>query len=183
MSEADKYMDEGFKKMSEDFTVSYDKSFWEQARVNLENDSLDDAFRNAATNFAAPIGGGMDFAMESLGDAFIDDAFKDAAAQSSVTYKAEFWEQMEADMPNLQMDEAFHFASTELKVNYNPAFWGEANIALEKEGLHYEYQTAYWNEAKMLLDKADRKVFFLKWLGAASVLLLFSLFLPEYSLE
>ena len=174
MSDADKYMDDSFRKMSEEFKVSYDKSFWEEAKAKLENDSLDSAFRDAAAQFSAASIGGMELASESLSDAFMDEAFKEAANKMSVTYDAAYWSQMEASQPDLQMDEAFHTASKELKASYNPAFWGDADIALQQEGLHYEYDSAYWNEAKELLDKADRKSFFRRWAGVAVLLLLIS---------
>lgn len=165
-------MDDSFKKMSEEFKVSYDKSFWKEAQAQLENDSLDSAFRVAADQSASMAGFAQ--ASELLGDAFMDDAFKDAAAQTSVAYDSAYWQQMEASMPELQMDEAFFAASKETKASYNPIYWGAANSALEKEGLHYEYQSAYWNEAKTLLDKEDRKVFFTKWAAVAVLLLLIS---------
>lgn len=174
MSDANKYMDESFRKMSEEFKVSYDKSFWEEAKAKLENDSLDSAFREAAAQFSAASIGGMELASESLSDAFMDEAFKEAASKMSVTYDAAYWSQMEANQADLQMDDAFHTASKELKASYNPAFWGDADIALQQEGLHYEYDSAYWNEAKELLDKADRKSFFRRWAAAAVLLLLIS---------
>lgn len=173
MSKENQNMDDSFKKMSEDLNVSYNKSFWEDARADLENDALDNAFRDAA---ALPgTTAGMDLASESLGDAFMDDAFQEAAEQVSATYSNAYWTGMEAAQPDLEMDEAFLDASKELKASYSPAFWGAANSALEKEGLHHEYNATYWNEAKTLLDNADRKSFFTKWTGLAGVLLLVSL--------
>ena len=92
----------------------------------------------------------------------------------AVNYDSAFWNQLQEDMPTLQMDDAFASASKNIKANYHPVYWGAANTALEKEGLHYEYQSAYWDEARNLLDKADRRVFFTKWTGVAAVLLLIS---------
>lgn len=168
-------MDESFRKMSEEFKVSYDKSFWEDAKVKLENDSLDSAFREAAAGFM-PLAGGVDFPSESLGDTFMDEAFRDAAQQMTVSYDSAYWEQMQAAEADLQMDESFHAASKEIKASYNPAYWGAADIALQNEGLHYEYKSQFWDEARDLLDKADRRSFFTRWGGVAAVLLLLSLF-------
>lgn len=173
MGEENKHMDDSFKKMSEDLNASYDSSFWQDAQANLENDALDEAFRNAAGQSGSTAGIGL--AAASLGDAFMDDAFQEAATQVSATYTSAHWEALQAAMPDLQMDDAFTDASKELKASYSPAYWGAANSALEKEGLHYEYNSAYWNEAKTLLDSADRKSFFTKWTGVAGILLLISM--------
>lgn len=174
MSEENKYMDESFKKMSEEYKATYHKSFWEDAKAQLENDALDNAFREAAAQYvpASFVGLGT----ESLGDAFMDDAFREAAANVSVTYNQMYWQQMEAAEPDLQMNDAFFEAAKSTKANYNPIYWGEADIALQNEGLHYEYQSAYWKEARELLDRADRKTFFTKWSAVAAALLLFSFF-------
>lgn len=172
MSEANKYMDDSFRKMSEEFKASYDSSFWEQAKVQLENSSLDDAFRQAADNVSSFAS--ADIASESLADAFMADAFKDAAAKVAVTYDSEFWDEMSEAEAELNMDDAFSSASKKIKANYNPVYWGDANSALEEEGLHYEYNSVYWDEAKLLLDKADRRLFFAKWAGIAALLLLIS---------
>ena len=165
-------MDDSFRKMSEELKASYDSSFWEQAKVQLENDALDDAFRQAADNVSGF--SGVEIASESLSDAFMDDAFRDAAANMAVTYNPSFWAEMSDAEAALMMDESFQSASKNTKANYNPVYWGDANSALEREGLHYEYNTAYWNEAKSLLDKADRRLFFAKWAGVAAILLLIS---------
>ncbi len=174
MSEENKHMDDSFKKMSEDLNASYDKSFWQDAKAGLENDALDDAFRNAAAQ--AGTTAGLALASESLGDAFMDDAFQEAASQATATYSSAYWTALQASQPDLEMDDAFLSASKDLKASYSPVYWGAANSALEKEGLHYEYNSAYWNEAKTLLDNADKKSFFTKWTGVAALLLLVSLF-------
>lgn len=173
MSEENKHMDDSFKKMGEDLNASYDKSFWQDAKASLENDALDDAFRNAAAQAGSTAG--LALASESLGDAFMDDAFQEAAAQVTATYSSAYWTALQASQPDLEMDDAFLSASKDLKASYSPAYWGAANSALEKEGLHYEYNSAYWNEARTLLDNADKKSFFTKWTGVAALLLLISL--------
>ncbi|NOQ71568.1 MAG: hypothetical protein GQ574_06185 [Crocinitomix sp.] len=173
MSEENKHMDDSFKKMSEDLNASYDNSFWQDAQANLENDALDEAFRNAADQSGTTAG--IALASASLGDAFMDDAFQEAATEASATYSSAHWAALQATLPDLQMDDAFMDASKELKASYNPVYWGAANSALENEGLHYEYNSAYWNEAKTLLDNADKKSFFTKWTGAAALLLLISM--------
>lgn len=172
MSEEHKYMDESFKKMSEEYKATYNKSFWEDAKAQLENDALDNAFREAAAQYVPA--GFTGLGVESLGDAFMDDAFREAAANVSVAYNQTFWQQMEAAEADLQMNDAFFDAAKSTKANYNPIYWGEADMALQNEGLHYEYQSAYWKEARELLDRADRKTFFTKWSAVAVVLLLFS---------
>lgn len=173
MSEENKHMDDSFKKMSEELNASYDKSFWNDAKASLENEALDNAFRDAAAGVTSTAG--MALAAESLGDAFMDDAFQDAAAQVSVTYSSAYWAALQAVEPDLVMDDAFLDASKAIKPSYNPAYWGAANTALESEGLHYEYNASYWDEAKSLLDNADRRSFYTKWTGAAALLLLVSL--------
>lgn len=173
MSAEDNYMDESFRKMSENVQATYHKDFWNKALNQLENDSLDDAFRAAAQ---VPIMPDFEAGGEGLADVFMEEAFRDAADNVAVVYDPAFWSELEAAEPDLAMDEAFNEAANQVVVNYSPLFWGDANSALEKEGLHYEYQHAYWDEARDLLDKADRKLFFTKWTSVAIVLLLVSFF-------
>lgn len=171
MVEDDKNMDEAFVRMSEDFQVAYNESFWEDARINLENESLDSAFRAAAdTGFVLP----SITSLEDLDDAFMDDAFRDAALANSVTYSPSFWSDFQAVENHLQMDEAFQEAAQAVDVNYSPIFWEDANDELVKEGLHYEYTSAYWNEARVLLDQSDRRIFFARWSAVAILLILIS---------
>lgn len=172
MSEMDKYMDESFRKMSEDIRATYHTSFWDDALAQLENDSLDDAFRNAAAQI--PVFTELENALSGLDDAFMDDAFREGAQQLTAAYDSSYWQSLEQVRPDLEMDAAFSEASSEVVANYSPLYWGDANSALESEGLHFEYQTQYWNEARILLDKADRSVFFTKWTAVAFVLLLIS---------
>jgi hypothetical protein len=169
--EDDKNMDEAFVRMSEDFQVAYNKSFWEDARINLENESLDAAFREAAnTGFVLP---GI-ISLGDLDDAFMDDAFRDAALATSVSYSPDFWTDFQTVENQLQMDVAFQEAAAAVDVNYSPLFWEDANDELVKEGLHYEYTPAYWNEARVLLDQSDRRIFFARWSAVAILLILVS---------
>lgn len=171
MVEDDKNMDEAFVRMSEQFQTAYNKSFWEDARINLENESLDAAFREAAsTGFVLP----DIMSLEDLDDAFMDDAFRDAALATSATYSPEFWSDFQTVENQLQMDEAFQEAASAVDVNYSPLFWEDANDELVKEGLHYEYTPAYWNEARALLDQSDRRIFFTRWSAVAILLILLS---------
>jgi len=172
MSGLDNYMDESFKKMSEDIRATYHASFWDDALAQLENDSLDDAFRNAAAQI--PVFAELETVIGGLDDAFMDDAFREGAQQLTTSYDSSLWEGLEQVRPDLEMDAAFSEAANEVVANYSPLFWGDANSALESEGLHFEYQAQYWNEARVLLDKADRSVFFTKWTAVALVLLLIS---------
>jgi hypothetical protein len=169
--EDDKNMDEAFVRMSEDFQVTYNESFWEDARINLENESLDSAFR-AAADTGVVLPGIM--SLEDLDDAFMDDAFRDAALANSVTYSPSFWSDFQMVENQLQMDEAFQEAAQAVDVNYSPIFWEDANDELVKEGLHYEYTPAYWNEARVLLDQSDRRIFFARWSAVAILLILIS---------
>lgn len=171
MLEEDKNMDEAFVRMSEDYQVAYNKSFWEDVRVNLENESLDAAFRAAAdTGFVLP----SMSSLNDLDDAFMDDAFRDAALVNSASYSPSFWSEFQQVESQLQMDEAFLEATQSVEVNYSPLFWSDANDELVKEGLHYEYTPAYWNEARVLLDQSDRRIFFARWSAVAILLILIS---------
>ncbi len=172
MSEMEDYMDESFRKMSEDIQATYHASFWDDVAAQLENDSLDDAFRNAAS--IMPAFASFETVASGVEDAFMDDAFREGAGQISAAYNASFWQSLQQTLPNLEMDVAFSDAANQVIANYNPSFWGEANSALENEGLHFEYQSEYWNEARLLLDRADRSVFFTKWTAAAILFLLIS---------
>ncbi len=171
MVEDDKNMDEAFVRMSEQFQTAYNKSFWEDARINLENESLDTAFREAAnTGFVLP----DIMSLGDLDDVFMDDAFRDAALETSATYSPDFWSDFQVVENQLQMDEAFQAAAQAVDVNYSPIFWEDANNELVKEGLHYEYTPAYWNEARVLLDQSDRRIFFARWSAVAILLILVS---------
>lgn len=172
MSEEDKYMDDRFREMSEGVTPTYHASFWNDALAQLENDALDEAFRNAAS--VNPIIPNMDLGLAALDDAFMDDAFVESAANFEVEYASDAWSEMQTNESDLIMDEAFSDASNKVVTTYNPIFWNDANSALEQEGLNHEYQAEYWDEARTLLDKEDRRLFFTNWTVAAIVLLLIS---------
>lgn len=174
MSDADKHMDNQFRKMSEELQATYHKDYWNEAANLMDNGSLDDAFREAAANYSAAEIGGMDLASGSLSDAFMDEAFREAAADVAIPYQSAYWNELQENLTDIEMSEAFHQASNSVKAQYNPSFWGDADAALQEEGLHYEYKSAYWNEAKDLLDKADRRSFFYRWGGVATLLLLIS---------
>jgi len=170
MIEDDKYMDDQFKKASEDLKFPYQSSFWNVVEAQLADDSLDYAFKSASEKVMfVPQ---MDFT-ESLDDAFLDESFK-SAADTPIDYKTSYWEQFQANLPLIQQDEAFLHASNSTTTPYQPHYWSDADVALQNEGLHYEYKAAYWNEAKVLLDKSDRGIFFLKWSAVAAILLLLS---------
>lgn len=174
MSVEDSHMDEIFRRMSVGFQATYHEEFWSEAQRQLDNEALDQAFRNAAENVEhVP---NFELNRERLSDDFLDDAFRDAASSVAVVYDQDYWKDFAVNEPILILDEAFADASKQIVVNYSPLFWGEANSALEKEGLHHEYHHAYWNEARDLLDKEDRKLFFTKWTSVAIVLLLISFF-------
>lgn len=175
MSDDLKHMDDAFKKASEQLKATYDKAFWEEAKAKLEDASLDQAFR-AAANLAS--GSSAFVPTESVDDVFMDAAFVDASTDVSVNYDASFFEDFKENEQQYEMDAAFQEAAAAVTVDYIPEYWSDADQALQNEGLHYEYQSAYWEEAKKLLDKSDRKSFFIRWSGAAAVLMLFSLMAP-----
>ncbi|UKN03559.1 hypothetical protein K6119_08535 [Paracrocinitomix mangrovi] len=171
MAEENKHMDDAFKRMSEEFEVSYNPSFWDEAKAKLDDANLDDAFRAAANNAVAI----PDFSQtEGIDDMFMDSAFVDASANQTADYNASFFEDFMKKEGDLLMDDAFNEAAAATVVDYLPEYWSDADVALQDEGLHYEYDSAYWQEAKKLLDKSDRKIFFTRWSAVAAILLLLS---------
>lgn len=179
MAEENKHMNDAFKRMSEELKVSYNPSFWDEAKSKLDDATLDDAFKAAALNTV--VSPSFEPA-DSVDDMFMDSAFKEAAPEVSVPYSPELFEQFMATEGDVVLDEAFSSAASAMVVDYLPEYWSDADKVLQNEGLHYEYQSAYWNEAKRLLDKSDRRVFFMKWSAVAAMLLLLS-FSGLYLLE
>jgi hypothetical protein len=171
MSELDKHMDDAFKRMNEEIKVSYDSSFWDAAKAKLDDSSLDDAFRTAASSVV--VDSTIDIP-KSIDDAFMDSAFVEASAEQSVNYDASYFEQFMENQSDLVMDNAFVEAAGATTVDYMPHFWNDADQALTEEGLHYEYKSEYWSDAKRLLDRSDRRIFFTRWTAVAVALLLIS---------
>lgn len=169
-------MDDALKKASQGVKVTYDQSFWDEAKAKLDDANLDDAFRLAA-NLSA---GTASFEpTNNVDDVFMDAAFVEASSDVNVTYNSSFFEEFKQNEAQFEMDAAYQAAAASVVVDYTPEYWSDADVALQKEGLHYEYQTAYWDEAKKLLDKADRTAFFTRWTSAAAVLMLLSFFAPN----
>lgn len=171
MAEENKHMDDAFKRMSEEFKVSYNPAFWDEAAAKLDDALLDDAFKAAA---AAVVESPSFEPTESVDDLFMDSAFVDAASSSEVSYDSSYFEQFIADEGDIAMDEAFTEAANAAVANYLPEYWSDADTALQNEGLHYEYHSSYWQEAKALLDRQDRAVFFTRWSAIAAILMLIS---------
>lgn len=171
MAEENKYMDDQFKKASEELKFPYQPSFWSEVESKLDDDSLDTAFIAAA---GAPVLMPDMNITESISDAFLDDAFKSVDSNTTVEFKSEYWNEFQSNLASIEQDEAFVAAANGVIADYHPHYWSDADIALQREGLHYEYNAAYWNEAKVLLDKSDRGNFFVKWSVAAGILLLLS---------
>jgi len=48
MTEDNKYMDDQFKRASEDLKFPYQSSFWNEVESQLADDSLDSAFKSAS---------------------------------------------------------------------------------------------------------------------------------------
>lgn len=174
MSEENKYMDQSFRKMSEDFQSAYHKDFWKEMNRQLEDELMDDAFKTAAEGSTVATTLPTDLDFKSLDEAFMDDAFKTAAEQQSVSYSSDLWQRFNAQRKDLEMNEAFEYAAKHTNAHYEPQYWNEATTVLEQEGLHYEYKKAYWDEARVLLDKSDRKTFFYRWTAIAGMLLMIS---------
>lgn len=170
MSEDFKNMDDAFKNLEEGMNFSYSKNLWEQMESQLENDAMDAAFQNAANNFESSSG----FDFNAIDDAFLDDAFVEAAQKVEFGYQTEFWNEFEKNKSNLELDNSFTEASLATKAIYHPHYWVPANEALTEEGLHFEYQQEYWNEAKAMLEKSERGKFFFRWSLVATILLLLS---------
>lgn len=147
MSEELKHMDDAFKKASQEVKVTYDQSFWNEAKAKLDDANLDDAFRLAA-NLSA---GTASFEpTNNVDDVFMDAAFVDASSDVNVTYNSSFFEEFKQNEAQFEMDAAYQAAAASVVVDYAPEYWSDADVALQKEGLHYEYQTAYWDEAKTI---------------------------------
>lgn len=164
-------MDDYFRKAAGEQHFSYKPEFWNDVEAQLNDDSLDTAFKIAAGHTVAMPD--MDLT-GAIDDAFLDDAFKSAAENAAVDYPANAWNSFLSEAPIIEQDIAFNAAANSVTADYHPAFWSDADQALQNEGLHYEYKSAYWNEARNLLDHADRKVFFFRWSAVAAVLLLVS---------
>lgn len=170
MSEDFKNMDDAFKNLEEGMNFSYSKNLWEQMESQLENDAMDAAFQNAANNFESSAG--LDF--NAIDDAFLDDAFAEAAKKVEYGYHSDFWNEFEKNKSDLELDNSFNEASQAAKAVYHPHYWVPANEALTEEGLHFEYQQEYWDEARAMLEKSERGKFFFRWSLVATVLLLLS---------
>lgn len=172
MRREDTYMDDAFRKVNSEFIPKYQSDYWAEMERTLNDAQMDDAFVSAIEN---PIKVQLptDFQTE-ISNSFLDDAFKSAADQHKVTYDAQAWSAFLNNEQDYLMDDAFKTASSQFAISYDTRFWKEANLALEKEGLHYEYHEKYWHEAKVLLDKNDRKMFFAKWSSVAALLLFLS---------
>jgi hypothetical protein len=122
MSDANRHMDEQFRKMSEELQANYHQDYWKEASKLMENDSLDQAFKDAASVYTAAEVGGIELASGSLGDAFMDDAFREASKQVTIPYESAFWNELEANRADIEMDAAFHQASGAVKAQYSPTF-------------------------------------------------------------
>lgn len=171
MSGADQHMDAFFRKAAGEQQFPYKAEFWNDVEAQLNDASLDDAFKTAAGSVV--VMPEMDLS-EMMRDAFMDDAFKDAAANLNTLYPANAWNLFQQERAALEQDLSFQTAANSITADYHPVFWTDADQALQNEGLHYEYKAAYWNDARNLLDNADRKTFFFRWSAVAAVLLLLS---------
>lgn len=137
---------------------------------------LDDAFLDDAFRAAAAnvVVSPAFEPTEGVDDMFMDSAFVEAAAGQSATYDPSYFEQFMQQEGDLVMDEAFTTAASATVVDYLPEYWNDADVALQNEGLHYEYSSEYWADAKRLLDKSDRNAFFFRWSAIAGLLMLLS---------
>jgi hypothetical protein len=172
MKAEDHNMDEQFRKAAEESQFFYRTEFWNDVESQLADDSMDNAFRNAAGNLVVVPAFAFD---DDMADAYLDEAFGSAAAAYATEYTPNHWQEYLQNEATLEQDVAFLAAANSITADYHSAFWSDADIALQNEGLHYEYQSAYWNEARQLLDRADRRTFFMRWSAVAAILLLLSI--------
>ncbi len=172
MKAEDQNMDEQFRKAAAESQFSYRAEFWTDVESQLADDSIDNAFRSAANNLVVAPTFSFD---HDMADAHLDEAFSSAASDYTSEYNSSHWQEYLKNEAILEQDIAFIDAANSVTADYHSAFWSDADIALQKEGLHYEYQTAYWNEARQLLDRADRRIFFTRWSAVAAILLLLSI--------
>ncbi|MBN4077686.1 hypothetical protein JYT25_00900 [bacterium AH-315-C20] len=175
MSEENKYMDDSFREMSENYQSTYHSEYWAEMESQLNDESLDDAFKvAAASSFVVPSMPDIGDISENMSNAFMDDAFKEAASQQQAAYSTAYFSEFESQKGDLEMNDAFTEASNATTASYSTDYWPDADVALRNEGLHYEYNPTYWAEAKSLLDIADRTQFFIRWSSVATILLLLS---------
>lgn len=163
-------MDNRFKSIEQELKYNFDSKFWEQAENELNNAELDNAFTHAAEQ--ATLNSNIDF--NDIDDAFLDEAFVEAAKNTHFEYQATYWTDYTRVENTLYYNDAFVTAAALTHVVYDPNYWQDANLALQDEGLHHEYKPDYWKEAEKMLMHDSRKGFFFKWGVAATVLLLLS---------
>ena len=173
MSDVFENMDNSFRKMAGEVKATYNPVFWMEMESQLSDAGLDEAFREAAGNVVAPAALPVDFS--EVNDTFLDESFRQAASTYQLNYSAAHWNDYLANESDIVQNEVFITAASSVTAAYQPAFWTEADVALQAEGLHYEYKSAYWDEAKSMLDLAERRQFFYRWSGVASLLMLISL--------
>src|SRR5690606_36229754 len=106
--------------------VTYNKAFWNEAKVKLDDTLLDDAFKAAA---AGMVTSPSFEPTESIDDMFMDSAFVDAAVEQSAVYDPVFFEQFKASESDIAMDEAFVEAAGAMVVDYLPEYWDDADEA------------------------------------------------------
>ncbi len=167
-------MDNSFRKMSGEIKAVYNPIYWMEMESTLDNVSMDSAYQTAAGSVSVPLSQSADFS--EVNDVFLDDAFRGAAGNQATTFSSSHWNEFLAQEKDLVQNDAFTVAANATTVAYHPVFWNDADTVLQQEGLHYEYKSHYWSEAKNLLDLADRRAFFYRWSGVASLLLLISAF-------
>jgi hypothetical protein len=135
---------------------------------------MDSRFKNIDKELHfAPNKAIIDEVFQQFDDLALDNAFLNACQQTKFTYAPSYWTLFKNEEADLIQNVNFSEAAQNSTVAYHPFYWNEAESALIEEGLHYQYDPTYWSEAKQLLHKADKKVFFRKWLSIASLLLIF----------
>jgi hypothetical protein len=164
-------MDKRFKSIENELNYKYDSELWNSVESMLENTALDSAFIKAA-NLAAYSPSGN---FNDIDDAFLDDSFVDATKDVNANYDPKFYEDFKSQESNLYQNDSYTNAASLSSAIYQKEYWDDADVALQKEGLHHEYKTDYWKEAEKLLLKEERKGFFYKWGAVATLLLLFSM--------
>jgi hypothetical protein len=166
-------MDKRFQNLDNEVNFTSSSQDWESAEQMLDNAFLDDAFVNAAAlNVVEDTKDSVDF--DSVDDAFMNQAFIDAIENTTFDYNQSYYKDFQSKESELVQDNSFLEASSLSSITYKKEFWGDADKALQAEGLHYQYSSSYWKEAEKLLNKETRRAFFYRWSAVAGLLLLLS---------
>lgn len=166
-------IDKRFQNLDNEVSFTASSQDWKSAEQMLDNAFLDDAFVNAASlNVVQDTVNSVDF--DSVDNAFMNQAFLDASKNVTFDYNQSFYSDFKSKESELIQDNSFKEAASLSSITYKKEFWGDADKALQAEGLHYQYSSSYWKEAEKLLNRETRRAFFYRWSAVAIILLLIS---------